>query len=355
MEPMAGGHPEESGTGAAAAGAPARLATALLAAERAGLDTRRNQFDRLAGRIGMSTRMHRHRGGVATILGYHSIGDPLVVGGDPRMVLSPADFTAQMEFLASKRRVVPLDSLLATLAAGHAPERGTVVLTIDDGYRDTLTTALPVFERLGLHATVYVSGAFIGDGGVMPIDDLYWSLTQRRHDELPEGIVDASLRTLTPANELRAFNALGAHTLDLSPDDRDAELAAIRQALDPADPPPSRMMTWDEVATLGASPHITLAVHPHRHTDLRAYPDMLDDDLCMTRDAVETATGTAPVDISYAYNRQGPRAAARVAELGFRSALGAGASRVVAAGTSPFALMRIDAPRDLDLLRAWTL
>jgi peptidoglycan/xylan/chitin deacetylase (PgdA/CDA1 family) len=352
---MAGVNSAGSSAGATAAGAPSRLGTGLLAAERAGLDTRRNQVDRLAGRVGLSTRVHQHRGGVATILGYHSVGDPLAVGGDPRMVLSPADFSAQMEFLASKRRVVPLESLLETLAAGESPERGTVVLTIDDGYRDTLTTALPILERLGLHATVYVSGAFMGGGGVMPIDDLYWSVTQRRSDELPDGIVEASSRTLTPANELRVFNVLGGRTLDLSPDDRDAELAAIRAALDPADPPPSRMMTWNEVATLGASPHITLAVHPHRHTDLRAYPEMLDDELCATRDAIEAATGTAPVDISYAYNRQGPRAAARVAELGFRSALGAGASRVVASGTSPFALMRIDGPRDLDLLRAWTL
>lgn len=344
-----------SSTGGGATGAPSRLGAALLDDERNRLATRRNQIDRLAGRVGLSTRVHQHRGGVATILGYHSVGDPMVVGGDPRMVLSPADFAAQMEFLASKRRVVSLESLLETLAAGETPERGTVVLTIDDGYRDTLTTALPILERLGLHATVYLSGGFIGDGRVMPIDDLYWSFTQRRRDELPEGIVDASLRTLTPANEVQVFNVLGGRTLDLSPDDRDAELAAIREALDPADPPPSRMMTWDEVAALGASPQITLAIHPHRHTDLRAYPDMLDQEFCATRDAIEEATGFRPLDVSYAYNRQGPGAAARAAELGFRSALGAGASRVVTAGTSPFALMRLDGPRDLDLLRAWTL
>lgn len=351
---MAGTSCTGSPPGGEAAGTAPPLAAALLEAERRQQATCRNRLDRLAGRMGLSSRRHRHRGGVASILGYHSVGDPLAAGGDPRMVVSPGDFTAQMEFLAANRRVVSLGALLATLAAGETPERGTVVLTIDDGYRDTLTTALPVLERLGLPATVYVSGAYIGHDRVMPVDDLYWSVTRRRCHVLPDGIVDASSRMLRPDNERRVFELLATRTIDLAPDDRDAELDAIRAALDPPDPPPSRMMTWDEVATLAASPRITLAVHPHRHTDLRAHPGMLDEELCTTRDAIEAATGCRPLDVSYAYNRQGPDAAARVAALGFRSALGAGASQFVTAGTSPFALMRMDGPRDLDLLRAWT-
>ncbi len=344
------------------AGSSSTLGTSLLASERDGLDTRRNQVDRLAGRVGLSSRVHQHRGGVATIIGYHSVGDPLGVGGDPRMVLSPADFGAQMEFLASKRRVVSLDALLATLAAGDAPARGTVVLTIDDGYRDTLTTALPILQRLGLPATVYLSGGFIGGSRVMPVDDLYWSITQRRRHELPDALVAERVRDRSVAAHADAGHRTSGLRRVGDPDHRPRARRARRRARVGARCARSRRSaarTDDDLGRGGDAraqrPRSPWPSIPHRHADLRAFPDLLDDEFCATRDAIEAATGVRPLDTSYAYNRQGPGAAARVAELGFRSALGAGASRVVAAGTSPFALMRIDGPRDLDLLRAWTL
>jgi peptidoglycan/xylan/chitin deacetylase (PgdA/CDA1 family) len=53
------------------------------------------------------------------------------------------------------------------LRAIQRPQPGTtrpVVLTFDDGYCDFLTCAVPVLQRHGFKATMYLPTAFIGDG-----------------------------------------------------------------------------------------------------------------------------------------------------------------------------------------------
>jgi peptidoglycan/xylan/chitin deacetylase (PgdA/CDA1 family) len=56
--------------------------------------------------------------------------------------------------------VVPLAGAIDSLTAGRVEDR-LVCITFDDGYRDFLDHALPVLERLGFPATVYVPTAII--------------------------------------------------------------------------------------------------------------------------------------------------------------------------------------------------
>ena len=45
---------------------------------------------------------------------------------------------------------------------GNATSRGCVVLTFDDGYADTLTTAAPLLKQYGVRATCYVVSGALG-------------------------------------------------------------------------------------------------------------------------------------------------------------------------------------------------
>jgi peptidoglycan/xylan/chitin deacetylase (PgdA/CDA1 family) len=93
----------------------------------------------------------------SAILTYHSIDDSTSV-----ISLSPDVFRAQMEWLAAEQvRVLPLQQ------AWQVP--GAVALTFDDGYRSFLDHALPVLDRLGFPATVFVvSGLCGGRNGWIP-------------------------------------------------------------------------------------------------------------------------------------------------------------------------------------------
>ncbi len=88
-----------------------------------------------------------------TVLMYHSIG---WLKDDPNMLCtSPERFEAQMLYLKRHNlRGVSMRELLRAVNEGSA--RGLVGLTFDDGYEDFLSTAVPIMERAGFSATVFV-------------------------------------------------------------------------------------------------------------------------------------------------------------------------------------------------------
>jgi peptidoglycan/xylan/chitin deacetylase (PgdA/CDA1 family) len=86
------------------------------------------------------------------ILLYHRVSDD-----DDPLSVRPRAFVQQMEYLASQGwQVVGLAEALALLEASPIPPR-TIGLTFDDGFADLREHALPVLERYGFRATVFVT------------------------------------------------------------------------------------------------------------------------------------------------------------------------------------------------------
>jgi peptidoglycan/xylan/chitin deacetylase (PgdA/CDA1 family) len=87
------------------------------------------------------------------ILMYHSIG------GSDRLAVRPEAFAEQMAYL-KEHGFTPLPF------SGHAqPADRPVVITFDDGYADFHEHALPVLDRLGFPATVFVTTGWLRDAG----------------------------------------------------------------------------------------------------------------------------------------------------------------------------------------------
>lgn len=75
---------------------------------------------------------------------------------------SPERFEAQMQYLKQRGlRGVSMRELYRAMDSGSA--RGMVGLTFDDGYKDFLDPALPILERYGFTATVFVIGGLLGE------------------------------------------------------------------------------------------------------------------------------------------------------------------------------------------------
>jgi len=95
------------------------------------------------------------------ILCYHRLG---TTGG--KMAVSPANFAAQMEWLAKNDyRVVKLSQLTGYLEGREPLPPKAVVVTFDDGYESVYKFAYPVLRKLGLPATMFVYTDFVGAGG----------------------------------------------------------------------------------------------------------------------------------------------------------------------------------------------
>lgn len=155
------------------------------------------------------------------ILMYHAFCQTTAEAG--RYVMPVQRFARQMATL--KRlgyRVISLDEYSEFRRHNHFPPARSVILTMDDGYRDN-ALALQVLERLGLKATVFFVSDYVGL-------DNHWDQTG-----------ELAGRELASWAEMRALLASGAvpgaHTrthaalTTLSPEQAGAEISASRQAL----------------------------------------------------------------------------------------------------------------------------
>jgi peptidoglycan/xylan/chitin deacetylase (PgdA/CDA1 family) len=94
------------------------------------------------------------------ILMYHAFA----ADGEPesRYVVKEQRFAAQMRLLRLLRlRVISLDEHVSQLREGRLLPR-SVVITIDDGYRDNLEIALPILRRFGYPATLFMVSGRVG-------------------------------------------------------------------------------------------------------------------------------------------------------------------------------------------------
>jgi putative peptidoglycan lipid II flippase len=170
-----------------------------------------------AGATAVRTRTARAlTGDVPFVAMYHSVGDP---SDDPHVVVvSPQRLEAQLRWLSARGlRGVSLRELYAAQADGSAA--GLVGLSFDDGYTDFLQAAVPLLERHGCTATVFmVAGRLEGTndwdaGPVRPLmsADQLREVARRGHEVASHGLEHRDLRGL-PADEL-AHEVAGSRRL----------------------------------------------------------------------------------------------------------------------------------------------
>lgn len=93
----------------------------------------------------------------ASILMYHSFGD-----NPASFTVSAGAFRKQLSYLKEKKyNVIFLSELVNRLRSGTSVA-GSVVITIDDGYLDTHTIALPILREFGFPATVFIIPGMLG-------------------------------------------------------------------------------------------------------------------------------------------------------------------------------------------------
>jgi peptidoglycan/xylan/chitin deacetylase (PgdA/CDA1 family) len=99
-----------------------------------------------------------------TILFHHLVADrPHGLG------ISTEGFIRQIEFLRTFYGIVSMKDALASLVSGNVTAP-TVVLTIDDGYRDNFLTLRAIREVLDVPMTLFVSTGIVSAGSRFPHD-----------------------------------------------------------------------------------------------------------------------------------------------------------------------------------------
>ncbi len=135
----------------------------------------------------------RGAGSGLVVLLYHRVGGRSTSAVDLPLGL----FSEQMEELAASRAVVSLDDALTMLASPDTPPGPPrVAITFDDGTGDFADVAVPVLERLGIPATLYLATAPIESGRPFAPDAtvLSWKALA---DAVSTGVVSVGSHTHT--------------------------------------------------------------------------------------------------------------------------------------------------------------
>jgi len=126
---------------------------------------------------GFAMEPGRPRVGGVPILMYHSIG-AYAAPSFRRFAVPPGSFSAHMDYLAEGGfRTLTVSQVALLFGAGAPLPARIAALTFDDGFTDFYQAALPVLQKHGFTATIYVPTDYVGAAkGGRPV--LSWSQLQ---------------------------------------------------------------------------------------------------------------------------------------------------------------------------------
>ncbi|HYX76253.1 MAG TPA: polysaccharide deacetylase family protein, partial [Gaiellaceae bacterium] len=103
------------------------------------------------------------------VLMYHKVND---LPGNP-LTMPVSLFDEQMDQLRQLGyQVVDLDAVLDHYTLGAPLPDHAVLITFDDRYRDTLENAMPVLQKHGYKAVIFVPVAYMEDSTPLPHESL---------------------------------------------------------------------------------------------------------------------------------------------------------------------------------------
>lgn len=303
---------------------------------------------RLAKYSGLFALARRVTAAQPRILAYHGIWLGEAHFGN-FLYMSAATFARRMALLQQWRYpVVTLAAATQTGSAQSLPACATVI-TIDDGWYGTYAEMLPVLERHGFPATIYLTTYYCLQQA--PVIDValqyaFARVDGTRYPALTLPAYQLGPLPLTTAAERQA--ALTASLDKVTALHADSERQALVQALyaglglDYAGVIADRrfhLMTPAQVADAAAR-GCSIELHTHRHRISHAGQDCLDEEIAINRDHIKAMTGREPVHFCYPSGRFTPSLWPTLAQAGIASATTTDIG-LVAADAPPYALPRI--------------
>ncbi len=222
--------------------------------------------------------------------------------------------------------VITLDEAVERLEQSEA--KRFVCFTFDDGYRDNLQYAYPMFKRRRLPFTLYVPTNYPDGHG-----ELWWMALEEIVARTNDGIaVDRDgetwrLPTATPADQERAFEQVywWLRALDEEAQRRAIRALAERYGVDLGAECREEVMTWDEIRTMASDPLVAIGAHTKDHYAIAKLPEHeAMEQMVGSADRIEQELGQRPVHFAYPYGdpgSAGPRDFALAARAGFKTAV----------------------------------
>ena len=203
------------------------------------------------------------------ILMYHGFPP----GEEPRQALEE-----QCDHIRRHYRPAPLAAIGRSLRSGTELPPHTLAVTVDDGYRDFLLNAWPVFARYDIPVTVYLVSDFCDRNLWLWVDQVQYMIRETARLSLEPAVegAPARLQWHTPEERKKAAFTL-VESMKRMPDTARLELLGKLPdllAVELPQNPPAHLaaLDWDEVRTLAAE-GVEFGSHTKTHPILSRLED----------------------------------------------------------------------------------
>ncbi len=224
-------------------------------------------------------------------------------------------------------QLISLNEAVTLLCEGDTSGRPFAVFTMDDGYRDNLEHAWPVFKKHDCPFTIFISPA-ITDGTC----ELWWRgleavIAGTPHLSLDVAPLQMELETLSDSQKSAAFDKLYWPVRQLPEQQQRAWIRTVCwshgvniDALCRA-----QAMTWDEVREIAADPLCSIGAHTVNHYAVaRLSAEEVIEEAVSSRDRIEQEVGVRVNLFAYPYGDEvaaGPRDFELIRKAGFDAAV----------------------------------
>ena len=235
------------------------------------------------------------------------------------MKVSPAFLERQLARLKRRYDIIPLADVRGRLQ--KKSRRQFVVFTMDDGYKDNLTKALPLFKKHNAPYTIFVTTDFPDRSAVLWWYELEDILLARESVTLSNG---TTYPARTAEEKCDSFLRIREEILKLDQLDLENELNRLFAPLkvDWSRQCETLCLSWDDIRKLKGEPLVTIGAHTKHHHNLRLLASA-DDVRDEVRLGAETLKAQADIDCTvFAYpfgtpSEAGEREHAVLAEFPF--------------------------------------
>ena len=216
---------------------------------------------------------------------------------------------------------ISLDQLSDIINTGRRPEHPFIAFTIDDGYLDNYTQALPVFERQQVPFTIFVATDFIDKKAI-----LWWDILEDlilKNDSVIFGGNKYQCQTFQEKWDV--FRILREKILlfDQTKIEKELKEAFSSYDIDWYEPVCRQSMTWEQVKEISQHPLCTIGGHTVSHLALNKLSDQeFRKEIADGVNKLQSATGKPIQHFAYPYgspNEIGEREYKLISEFNFKT------------------------------------
>ncbi len=286
-----------------------------------------------SGLVSLLGKAHSLRHKDVKVLAYHRVlprSEEANFAYDLELVSAwEEEFDWQMAYVARHHEVITCVELARFSETGKWPSRPCALITFDDGYLDNHDVAMPILQRHGIPAVIFVSTGYMGSEETFWYDLMTYAVLRSPATQLTR--LDGQRVALGADEQARRAQLPGLlrHLKDISNTDRLATQARWHAELGVKAPSPAeaglhRPMNWQQVRAMSGA-GIEIGSHTVSHPVLSRVrdPEALRREIFGSKAAIEACTGKPVYALAYptggrqAYSEQ---AMACVREAGYRFA-----------------------------------